>query len=104
MPGLQLSVVPDSGPCVPLRVSCPDECFSPSFPLFPAFTPVVLCLLCVNILKIFRMLDMRQELEAQRHVAVFSGHGGRHMQSIRIMGLGQRGQPGQGRGKIVVST
>lgn len=58
---------PCLSPCVPLLVRCPDKCLSPSFPLFPTFAPVVLCLLCVNILKIFGMLHVRRELEAQRH-------------------------------------
>lgn len=67
MLGLQISVIPVAGPCVPLPVCCPDKCLSPSFPPFLAFAPVVPCLLCVNVLKIFYMLDMMQELEAQRH-------------------------------------
>lgn len=62
--------------CGPLFGFCPDRCLSSSsFPLFLAFAPAVLCpvsllllyVLFQFLLKIIYMLEMMEELKAQRH-------------------------------------
>lgn len=80
--------------CGPLFGFCPDRCLSSSsFLLFLAFAPAVLCpisrlllyVLIQLLLRIIYMLEMMQELKAQRHNPGLQwlAHSGRNMRSIK---------------------